>query len=209
MMRQRCLLAAAAALHLAGCTGGISQPECQYSDWRAVGYEDGSQGLPTHEFAAYRKRCAEHGVTPDFGAYQQGREAGLVDYCQESRGFQEGSAGRRYAGVCPADSEARFLYGYHDGRTLHDLESGLRATNRRIQKNEARIKRIDYELAEKTNALIGVTTTREERLQLLVETTQLAEERSTLKSEISDLLAQREILQAQLATARDELLTKR
>jgi hypothetical protein len=208
MLRQTILLAAAAALHLAGCTG-ISQPECQYSDWRAVGYEDGSQGRPTQEFATYRKRCANHGVTPDFGAYQQGREAGLVDYCQESRGFQEGSAGRRYAGVCPADSEAGFLHGYHDGRTLHDLESGLRQTNRRIQNGEARIKRIDYELAEKANALIGVTTTREERLQLVVETTQLAEERSTLKSEIPALLLQREALQAQLASARQELLTKR
>jgi chromosome segregation ATPase len=148
-------------------------------------------------------------VTADFGAYQEGREAGLMEYCQESRGFQEGSAGRSNASVCPADSEVKFLYGYHDGRTLHELESGLRSTNRRLRNHEGRIKQIDFELAEKTNALIGVTTTREERLRLVVLATQLAEERSTLKSEISDLLAQREALQAQLATARQELLTKR
>jgi hypothetical protein len=208
MLRQTSLLAAAAVLHLAGCAG-ISQSECQYSDWRAVGYEDGSLGRPAHDFGTYRKRCADHGVTPDFGAYQQGREAGLIEYCQESRGFQEGSAGRSYASVCPADSEVKFLYGYHDGRTLHELESGLRSTNRRLRNHEGRIKQIDFELAEKTNALIGVSTTREERLRLVVLATQLAEERSTLKSEISDLLAQREALQAQLATARQELLTKR
>ncbi len=208
MLRQTSLLAVAAALQLAGCAG-ISQSECQYSDWRAVGYEDGSLGRPAHDFGTYRKRCADHGVTPDFGAYQQGREAGLIEYCQESRGFQEGSAGRNYAGVCPAASEVKFLYGYHDGRTLHELESGLHSANRRIRNHEARIKQIELDLAEKTNALIGVTTTREERLRLVVETTQLAEERSTLKSEIPDLLAQREALQVELATARQELLTKR
>ena len=115
MKRQSALLAAAAALQLAGCAG-ISQSECQNSDWRAVGYEDGSQGQPAHNFASYRKGCADHGVTLDFQAYQAGREAGLREYCQESRGFQEGSEGRSYAGVCPAESEVPFLYGYHDGR---------------------------------------------------------------------------------------------
>ncbi|MDH4022713.1 MAG: DUF2799 domain-containing protein [Gammaproteobacteria bacterium] len=208
MIRQTCLLAAAAALQLAGCAS-MSQSECQYSDWRAVGYEDGSLGRPVHDFGTYRKRCADHGVTPDFAAYQQGRDAGLIEYCQESRGFQEGSAGRSYAGVCPAHSEAGFLYGYHDGRTLHDLESGLRSADRQIRNHEARIRQIELELAEKTNALIAVTTTREERVHLVVETTQLAEERSTLKGEIPGLLLQREALQAELASARQELLTRR
>jgi hypothetical protein len=208
MLRVTSLLAAAAALYLAGCAG-ISQSECQYSDWRAVGYEDGSQGRSTSQFGAYRKRCADHGVTADFGAYQEGRDAGLREYCQESRGFQEGSAGRSYAGVCPAESEADFLVGYHDGRTLHDLESGLRFTSRQIRDHEARIKQIDLELTDKTAAIVAATTTPEERLRLVVETTQLADERSTLKNEIPALLAQREAQQVELATAREELLTRR
>jgi len=208
MLRQTMLLAAAAALHLSGCAG-ISQSECQYSDWRAVGYEDGSRGRSASGFGTYRKRCADHGVTADFGAYQEGREAGLREYCQESRGFQEGSAGRSYAGVCPADSELAFLSGYHDGRTLHDLESGLRYTNRQIRNHEARINQIELELTEKTAAIVDVATTPDERLRLVVETTQLAEERSTLKSEIPNLVAQREAQQVELANARQELLTKR
>jgi predicted nucleic acid-binding Zn-ribbon protein len=116
---------------------------------------------------------------------------------------------RSYAGVCPADSEPKFLYGFHDGRALYELESGLRLTNRRIRDNETRIQQIEIELAERANALIAVTTTREERVLLVVETTQLAEERSTRKNEIADLLAERQRLQAELATARQELLTKR
>lgn len=202
------LLAVAGALQLAGCTG-ISQSECELSDWRAVGYEDGAQGRAAHNFGAWRKRCAEHGVAPDFPAYQAGHEAGLREYCQESRGFQEGSEGRSYAGVCPASSEAGFLAGYHDGRALYELESGLRRAERRIRDNEARIQQIEIELADRANAIVNPTTTREERVLLVVETRQLAEERSNRVNDIAGLHAERQRLQAELDIARQELLAKR
>ena len=207
-MREIRLLAAMAVLQLAGCAG-MSQSECQLSDWRAVGYEDGSQGRAAEDFGKYRKRCAEHGVAPDFQAYQAGREAGLKEYCQEARGFQEGSQGSSYAGVCPADSEPRFLEGYNEGRTLYDLESSLRYTNRQIRDDETRIKQIEIELTDNMTAAIADVTTREERARLLVETRQLAEERSTLASEIKDLQAKRRTLEEQLAAARAELVTQR
>jgi hypothetical protein len=51
MKRHLALLAAAPAA--AGCAG-ISQPECELSDWRAVGlHEDGSPG-DRHDFGTYR-----------------------------------------------------------------------------------------------------------------------------------------------------------
>ena len=197
-----------AALLLAGCAG-MSESECQWSDWRAVGYEDGAQGRSTETFGQYRKSCADHGMAPDFQAYQAGREAGLKEYCQESRGFQEGSQGNRYAGVCPADVETRFLQGYHEGRTLYDLESGLRATNRRLRDNEARIKQIELDLTDKAALVLATVTTREERARLLVETKQLAEERATLSAEIKDLEKKRVLQEKQLAEAREELMAKR
>jgi hypothetical protein len=210
MKRYLSLLATAAALQLAGSTGtGISQSECELSDWRAVGYEDGSQGRATHNFGTWRKRCAAHGVAPDFPAYQAGREAGLREYCQESRGFREGSQGRSYAGVCPADSEPGFLYGFRDGHALYELESGLRLADRRIRDNEARIQQIEIELADRANAIVDPTTTRDERLLLVVETTQLAEERGTRKNDIAGLRAERQRLQIELEIARRELLARR
>jgi hypothetical protein len=148
-------------------------------------------------------------VAPDFQAYQAGREAGLREYCQESRGFQEGSQGRHYAGVCPADAEARFLAGYHDGRTLYDLESSLRSTNRQIRDDEARIKEIELDLTGKMTAVLADTATREERARLLVETKQLAEERGRLTGEIKDLQARRVVIEKQLAAAREDLVAQR
>lgn len=202
------LLAVAGALQLAGCAG-ISQSECELSDWRAVGYEDGAQGRAAHNFGAWRKRCAAHGVAPDFSAYQAGHEAGVREYCQESRGFREGSAGRNYAGVCPADSEPAFMAGYHDGRALYELESGLRRAERRIRDNEARIQQIEIELADRANAIASPATTREERVLLVVETTQLAEERGNRKNDMAGLHAERQRLQAELEIARQELLANR
>ena len=73
-MRHTLLLAALAGLSLAGCAG-MNENECQYSDWRAVGYEDGARGRGAEEFGRHRKSCAEHGVAADFAAWQSGRAA--------------------------------------------------------------------------------------------------------------------------------------
>jgi hypothetical protein len=201
--------AAIAALYLTGCAGGMSQSECQFSDWRAVGYEDGSAGRPAGDFGRYRKSCAEQGVAADFATYQTGRDAGLKEYCQASRGYLEGLRGYRYAGVCPADTEARFLEAYNKGRTLYDLESGLRDTDNRIRANESRIKEIELELTDNGTAVLAETTTREERARLIVETKQLVEERVTLSGEIKDLQVRRQAQEKELADYRAEQVTKR
>jgi hypothetical protein len=201
-------LAATGMALLTGCAG-MDRSECRFSDWRAVGYEDGSQGRPSQAFAEYRRHCAEHEVSADFHAYQAGREAGLKEYCQKSRGFHEGSQGRTYAGVCPAETETRFLEGYHAGRTLYDFESALDATNRRIADDEARIRQIELELTDKMAVTLAEGTTRDARARLLVETKQLAEERAALTREIKDLQAKRRQQEKQLADARQELVANR
>ena len=69
------LLAALAAL--AGCNS-MSEQECLATDWRTVGYEDGVNGFSGDRIGRYRNACSEHGVTPDLGEYQSGREQGLL-----------------------------------------------------------------------------------------------------------------------------------
>lgn len=207
-MRHMRILVGAMAIGLAGCAG-MSENECAFSDWRAVGYEDGARGASAESFGRYRKGCADHGVQPDFAAYQSGREAGLREYCQASRGHQEGARGATYHGVCPADSEARFLEAYNDARALYDLESGLRDADRRIRANEARMNEIELELTGKVTSALGSATSNEERTRLVVRTQQLAEERARLKSENKDLQARRTSIEKQLAAAREELQARR
>jgi hypothetical protein len=207
-MRHIYLPAAVAAL-LAGCAGGMSQSECQFSDWHAVGYEDGSAGRSTGRFGQYRKSCAEHGVAADFQAYQAGREAGLREYCQASRGYQEGARGASYAGVCPADLEPRFLDAYNDGHTLYELESGLRETDYRLRADQARINNIELELTSNATAMLTEITTVEERARLLVQTKQLVEERTMLAGEIKQLQGRRITQEADLAAYQAEQVSKR
>ena len=82
----------------------MSAEECALSDWHAVGFEDGSLGYAAARLGDHRRACAEHGYAPDFAAYQAGREEGLRLYCQPSRGFNVGSKGGQYNGVCGAES---------------------------------------------------------------------------------------------------------
>ncbi|MFB3107496.1 MAG: DUF2799 domain-containing protein, partial [Pseudomonadales bacterium] len=96
---------------LSGCAT-MSGDECVTSDWTTIGYEDGVRGHTADRIGQHRKACAKHGVTPDFAAYQSGRDLGLVEYCQPSRGFSVGSNGGRYNGVCSVNLEGDFLDAY-------------------------------------------------------------------------------------------------
>lgn len=177
---------AAALLALAGC-GGMSANECELADWQAVGYEDGVKGSSTDRFGDHRKNCAKHEVAPDFQAYRTGRDAGLREYCQPTRGYREGTRGARYVGVCPADLEPAFLASYYEGRELYELESAVRTTSAQIQRRKTRMDEIEGELTGvMADALTGDTSS-EERAALLVKTKQLAEERVTLDNEVDEL----------------------
>ena len=197
----------AITIGLAACSG-MSQNECQLADWQAVGYEDGARGQATEALGARRQACAKHGVTPDFSAYQAGRHAGLQEYCQARRGFNEGRRGAQYSGVCPAGLEADFLDGYTEGRTLYQLEYSVRSTARQIRYNEGRIKEIDRELSEIATSVLVDTTTTEERAQMLIDTKELAGERMKLSSELPELEYQLENQQAELAAHEAQRVTR-
>lgn len=201
------LVIALGLLSLIGCAG-MSANECQLADWQAVGYEDGVQGRSSDNFGSYRKKCAKHEVAPDFQSYQSGREAGLREYCQPSRGFREGSRGAKYVGVCPTDLEGDFLDSYNDGRTLYQLEYAVTSTNRQINHRKSRMNAIEKELTQKMAAVLLDGTAGDERATLLVETKQLAEERITLANEVENLQKQLHQQEEDLAEHRAELMTQ-
>lgn len=195
-------------LALTGCAG-MSANECELADWQAVGYEDGVQGRSSDKFGSYRKNCAQHEVAPDFQAYQSGRDAGLREYCQPTRGFREGSRGAKYVGVCPADLEGDFLDGFNNGRTLYELEFAVKSGRRQIEHRKSRMKDIESALAKIMATLLIDDTPGDERAALMVETKQLAEERMALGSEVEDLQQQLYRDQEDLDEHRAMLMTRR
>jgi len=182
---------------LGGCAA-MSGDECVTSDWAAIGYEDGARGYTTDRISQRRKACAKHGVTPDFAAYQNGREQGLVEYCQPGRGFDVGSSGGRYNGVCRADLEADFLDAYNAGYHLYTLRTNVNRANSSIKAKERELQRIEDEMRQKEAALISGETTTEDRVLLLADLKDLSERTGQLEAEIQDLYQQRARHQVEL-----------
>ncbi|MBT8101672.1 MAG: DUF2799 domain-containing protein [Gammaproteobacteria bacterium] len=188
---------ALAVTGLGGCAS-MSGDECMTSDWSAIGYEDGARGYTTDQFSQRRKACAKHGVTPDFAAYQDGRSQGLVEYCQPGRGFDIGSNGGRYSGVCDVNLEADFLDAYNAGYHLYTLRSNVNRTNSSINAKERELDRIADEMRQAEASLIAKETTTEERVLLLVDLKDLSERTGQLEAEIQDLYEHRARYQVEL-----------
>ena len=178
------------AVLISGCAS-MSSDECANSDWAAVGYEDGSRGYASDRFGSHRKACAKHGITADFGAYQQGRADGLVEFCQPSRGFNLGASGGRYNGVCEADVEQEFLDAYRVGQQLYTLRSNVNSASSQIYNKEHELDDIEIAVRNKEALLIGEETTTEERILLLADLKRLAERTGELETEIELLIADR------------------
>jgi hypothetical protein len=182
---------------LSGCAT-MSGDECLTSDWSAIGYEDGARGYSTDRLASRRKACAKHGVTPDFAAYQSGRDQGLVEYCKPSRGFNVGSHGGNYNGVCSVNLEADFLDAFNAGRQLYSLRSDVNRANSLINSKQHELEDIEDAVLQNGIDIIASDTTTEERILLLADMKDMAERTGQLEAEIRDLYEVRAHARAEL-----------
>ena len=182
---------------LSGCAA-MSEEECVYSDWTAVGYEDGADGRSSDRFGDYRRACADHNITPDFQAWQQGREQGLIEYCQPLRGFQVGESGGYYDGVCNSRLEPEFLDAFRLGAELYQLRRNLNAIVSSLSANEQSIRDIDTDIADIESTITLDETTAAQRAELLIEMRELAEIKGELALEAELLIEERTLAELAL-----------
>jgi hypothetical protein len=185
-------------LGLSGCAS-MSGDECLTSDWQMIGFEDGSRGYGSERLSEHRKACAKHGVTPDLEAYRHGREQGLREFCQPSRGFNLGSRGGRYNGVCSAEMEPDFLDAYRAGYHLYELQANVNSANAQINAKEHELEHINDTIRDKEAALIDPETTTQDRILLLADLKDLSERTGQLEAEIAILIEDRGRHEEQLA----------
>jgi hypothetical protein len=169
----------------------MSSDECASSDWSAVGFEDGARGYTSDHFSNHRKACAKHGITADFGAYQQGRTSGLVEFCQPGRAYNYGANGGRYNGVCAAELEPQFLDAYRAGQQLYTLRSNVNSANSQIYNKQRELEGIAVAVRDKEALLIAAETSTEDRVLLLADLKRLSERSGELEVEIDALIADR------------------
>jgi hypothetical protein len=176
----------AATAALAGCNS-MSEQECLATDWRTVGYEDGVNGYAGDRIGRYRNACSEHGVTPDLGLYQTGRDEGLREFCKPANGFRVGAHGNGYSGVCPADLDESFVDAYQSGRQLYVLRSRVGSTQSEIYSMRSELDRIDRDLVSIAAQIVDPTLTAEKRAQLVVDTKHMAERKGEIKTRLPQL----------------------
>lgn len=170
-----------------GACSGMDVAECQVADWRAIGYEDGSQGKSPARFGELRKACAKHGIAADFNGYMAGRAEGLAYFCHPHNGYRLGTNGYRYTGVCPPEMEGMFLAAHADGYGLYERNATLQGIRKRLHRSRDRAGKLEYLLAEKTAELVAADTLVTERAALAIELKQLTEEKVQLEGEIDQL----------------------
>jgi len=200
----RTALATLALLALAGCAT-MSKEECEATDWRTVGYEDGAMGQGIERLASRRQACAKHGVSLDLAAYRAGRDEGLLEFCQPANGFRAGTRGRDYSGACPAHLAADFEDAYRAGRELWRLESRVNDTLRSIADRYGELEDIDASLVAQSLVMVAEESTAEERAQALLDTRTMTERRGRLLTEIDALERALPTYEAELEDYRREL----
>lgn len=103
---------------LASCAA-LSEEECLYMNWKAMGVMDGYKGTPASEIREYQRKCETHGVSVDATSYEAGRVEGVAHYCTTANGFEVAMTGREYQFACTQDNEQDFLRGYNPGRNMY------------------------------------------------------------------------------------------
>jgi hypothetical protein len=179
--------AALIAVLLAACATGMGKDECVVADWRTIGYEDGLRGYPADRIGAHRVACAKHQITPDLALYSEGRERGLVEYCQPRNGYRVGLNGGGYANVCPAATEAGFVNGYRWGKQIHDARADLRSTQSRLRSARDGVVHAETAMANVTAELVLPKVPTERRAFLAQELVRLTQERTDLLVRIDQL----------------------
>jgi hypothetical protein len=110
-------------LMLNGCSHIVAkqEPICTGVDWWEAGRTEGVAGVPFKDALHETRQRCEGKV--DVDAFENGHQAGLIDFCTPAQGLALGRNGLPYDHACPSFLESAFLRNYEAGLKLRSLES--------------------------------------------------------------------------------------
>ncbi len=124
---------------LNGCAT-MSADECKVANWSEVGLRDGLDGAALSRLDYRVKDCAEAKVAVDTQRYLQGRDQGLLQYCQIEKAVPLGLNGGTYNGVCPVPLDGEFRRRFRLGRDVFDARQAVRTLEGNINGAEDRLR---------------------------------------------------------------------
>ncbi len=123
---------------LMGCASP-STPPCADRDWYEIGRRDGARGADEGHWSRHTSHC-ERALSPHtITIYNNGRQAGLVEFCSPENAFHLGKVGRPAPDVCPDLSRDAFRKAYVAGQQADVLEQEIRVIDQRIDSLLARL----------------------------------------------------------------------
>ena len=174
---------------LQGC-GTLSPDECQTMDGYSVGLQDGLQGRTARPVEDFHKACAKpHDVTAQIAEYGRGRGQGLKQFCSARNGFQLGSKGVHYNGVCPGDAQQEFLAAYKQGKEIFDSELQIRRLAEILHVNRSQLRTLTATAQRKEAEIAAHDTASKRRAVLLAEMSDLQQTVAMVETEISGIEA--------------------
>lgn len=137
----RVFLSLAVALNalFSGCAT-MSADECKVANWSDVGLRDGLEGAALSRLDYRMKDCAEAKVAVDTPRYLQGRDQGLLQFCQIENAVPLGLRGGSYNGVCPVPLESEFRRRFRLGRDVFDARQTVKNFEGNINGAEDRLR---------------------------------------------------------------------
>ncbi len=150
-----------------GCAT-MSADQCATADWRSLGFQDGSRGETLALAERRGSACMEHGYVMDRSTYEDGRNAGLGQYCTADTAYSLGEAGQSYNGVCSAHNEQEFLAAYNRGLDLHAFTSAVASAESELASARSRHDYLDSELDKYDDGYRDENLTMEEHNNLVL-----------------------------------------
>lgn len=154
---------------LSGCST-LNEQECRSVDWYRLGVKDGQQGEPVNLLEEHKDSCMRYGISPGRSQYLEGRDVGLMEYCQLGNAFRAGMNGDEYKGVCPLDVDAEFRR--------------YNAAALEVYNSKKQVEDIDGKISKKERELAKKDITEKEKLQLLEEIRKLDRKRDRMRSDL-------------------------
>jgi predicted nucleic acid-binding Zn-ribbon protein len=89
------------------------------------------------------------------------------EFCTPQRGYQRGSQGVHYLGVCPPDLEPAFLEAYQLGQTVYRLEKEIKDSKRSLKSLYDEVDSIEQTIVDLKHELVHEGHNPRKRRQLL------------------------------------------
>jgi hypothetical protein len=175
-----------ALLLLSGCAT-MNEDECRSADWYSVGFEDGAHGRSINYIGNHREACAEYGISPQAGRYQDGWNEGIRRYCTPRNGYEAGMRGRSRSTQCPADLAREFRVAYQYGYRIYLLQRDLSAIDHDMRAAEKELEQVQRELAKIEKQLMGESRRDRQEDQMNVRLRQLYRQEAELQAQLAAL----------------------